>query len=455
MSMTAQDVARVYLTGAMNDWTTPDYMTTDQRDTWSLTDDDGDGVYNGYFTLDKDKLDFKLFTSIAGWNSTDDYLGVQSDYAQILQAGVATSFKLESSILNSNIRPINFEGGDVELSFDSNNKILTITADNVSQIKNSVYLVGAFNGWTAPSDMSDDMLAEWSLVREEGTLNYVGSYAIPASQCEFKVFTEISGWDDSSAYVGTNYPYMELFQDEKVSLAVNSNSLGNIGVSNWMGGELNIIYNMAQEQMTLSSPDAPERSESDIYPPYIYLIGTPNGWSITESDFILEKLNDGVYAGSFFLGQDPIFRFYKKLGDWQTNSIGSQMPDSPVDAAFYYDATKDQNICVSSFVDNGKGSWQLLGGDPDKEVFIAIDYTSCTVSFTQYDVSALGNVVDDIIAMSMVNGVARFSSACDYAVYDINGRAVLVGNGDTADLSAFSKGIYVLRAAGRVVKIVR
>lgn len=65
---------------------------------------------------------------------------------------------------------------------------------------------------------------------------------------------------------------------------------------------------------------------------------------------------DGVYVGTFELkwGSENNFRFYTELGDWDKNSIGSQVDDNPVDVTDLF-----VNGIYSGNVVEGKGSFKV------------------------------------------------------------------------------------------------
>lgn len=116
-------------------------------------------------------------------------------------------------------------------------------------------------------------------------------------------------------------------------------------------------------------------------PGYIWLIGQPEGWDINgkaewrlfeSTDAIDSKIYYGIFdipAGNFQ------FRFYTATGDWESNSIGAQVEDSPVDIELV-------GGVYSGVAVEGKGSWQVpdwAGG----KVNITVDLNSMTVKFEQ------------------------------------------------------------------------
>ena len=88
--------------------------------------------------------------------------------------------------------------------------------------------------------------------------------------------------------------------------------------------------------------------------PYIYLIGTPNGWGINDGKYRLESQDyNDIYTGTFEVPGDCYFRFYKTLGDWNKDSYGAAEADGTnIDAEFV-------NGTFSSEIVAGKGCWVI------------------------------------------------------------------------------------------------
>ena len=118
----------------------------------------------------------------------------------------------------------------------------------------------------------------------------------------------------------------------------------------------------------------------DYYQPLepgdLYIIGEPQGWNINEGSLTVHETGagTGIFTGSLDVPEGKfMFRFYSKLGDWETNSIGSQVDDNPINITIGADGYIGD--CVW-----GKGSWSVpdwAGGIVD----IVVDLNDMTVSF--------------------------------------------------------------------------
>jgi hypothetical protein len=161
------------------------------------------------------------------------------------------------------------------------------------------------------------------------------------------------------------------------------------------------------------------------YPEKIWLIGQPEGWDINGKDeWTLSQESEGVYSGTFTINKgDGMFRFYTAVGDWETNSIGAQETDNPVDIEL------SEGVYSGSAV-AGKGSWNLStweGGQLD----ITVDLVNMTVRFA----AATDN--------SGVSSIAADNSAAEY--YTISGIRV--------DGNNLNSGLYIKRVNGKAQKV--
>lgn len=124
-------------------------------------------------------------------------------------------------------------------------------------------------------------------------------------------------------------------------------------------------------------------------PGFIWLIGKPTDWQQDEAAVISAAEAKGVSAkvselaseidskvyhwkGNIAAG-DFQFRFYTQLGDWEANSLGSQVDDNPIDIVM------EDGVYAGDYV-AGKGSWQIPDW-PGGLVEITVDMNEETVNF--------------------------------------------------------------------------
>lgn len=101
-------------------------------------------------------------------------------------------------------------------------------------------------------------------------------------------------------------------------------------------------------------------------PGYIYLVGSPEGWSgpdASHADHYAEwrlfekadEIGSKVYYGTFTFDAAPMFRFYTALTGWDADSYGSQEEDNPIDVEINADGTGTYDLV------KGKGSFNFPG----------------------------------------------------------------------------------------------
>ena len=112
-------------------------------------------------------------------------------------------------------------------------------------------------------------------------------------------------------------------------------------------------------------------------PGMLYIVGVCQGWNISQSDMVLNETEIGskIYHGTYEIEEGEfLFRFYRALGDWDTNSIGAQVVDEPVDIELKGGVY--EGPCV-----DGKGSWQVPGWGGGL-VDMVVNLNTMTVTFT-------------------------------------------------------------------------
>lgn len=161
---------------------------------------------------------------------------------------------------------------------------------------------------------------------------------------------------------------------------------------------------------------------------YLYVLGTPTGWNIDQTNCVLTKEADNVYNGLVYFtpGAEPVLRFYTALGDWEANSIGAVENDE----ATYFDF---QNGNYSGEFVEGKGSWYLDGANG--WVDVTVDFNSMQVSFTGI------NIEHASFISTMINDASVRPNDFDTSAISFDGDlefvySVKMSNGRTYDFGA-------------------
>lgn len=108
--------------------------------------------------------------------------------------------------------------------------------------------------------------------------------------------------------------------------------------------------------------------------PRLYVIGSIQGWNINSSNYYLVSYeNNGIFTGELGIPAGGQFRFYTELGDWETNSYGSQATDAGIEI------TLPGGIYDGALV-VGKGSW-IFPADAEGTYNCTVDMNAMSVKF--------------------------------------------------------------------------
>ena len=66
--------------------------------------------------------------------------------------------------------------------------------------KKFIYLVGAPEGWTGPSEDNASHYEDWKLYDMADDGNYTGTFDIPEGKFQFRFYKKLSGWDGGDSY---------------------------------------------------------------------------------------------------------------------------------------------------------------------------------------------------------------------------------------------------------------
>lgn len=120
----------------------------------------------------------------------------------------------------------------------------------------------------------------------------------------------------------------------------------------------------------------------------LYVIGSLSGWDVANTSAVLPKVSDNVYKGCVVADENPMFRFYTALGDWDNNSLGYMESDEAT--GFDFSAGKFSG----NFVE-GKGAWSLENS-PAGLIELTVDLGTNSVEFKKIEVENIWFVSSDI-----------------------------------------------------------
>ena len=245
-----------------------------------------------------------------------------------------------------------------------------------------IYLVGEPEGWSGPTEGNKDHYSQWRLFESTeaiGSKIYSGVFDIPAGKFMFRFYTALNGWEKDSYGIQEADSPMDITLEDGVYSGALVKGKGSYNVPDFAGGSVKITVNMniMTVKFEVGGVDVSNKK-------FIYLVGAPEGWAGPTEDNashyedwkLYDMADDGNYTGTFDIPEGKfMFRFYKKLTGWETDSFGSQADDAPIDL------TWTDGIYEGAAMD-GKGSWNdptWAGG----KVEITVNINDGTVLFEQ------------------------------------------------------------------------
>ena len=245
-----------------------------------------------------------------------------------------------------------------------------------------IYLVGEPEGWSGPTEGNKDHYSQWRLFESTeaiGSKIYSGVFDIPAGKFMFRFYTALNGWEKDSYGIQEADSPMDITLEDGVYSGALVKGKGSYNVSDFAGGSVKITVNMNTMTVKFEVGGVDVSNKK-----FIYLVGAPEGWAGPTEDNashyedwkLYDMADDGNYTGTFDIPEGKfMFRFYKKLTGWETDSFGSQADDAPIDL------TWTDGIYEGAAMD-GKGSWNdptWAGG----KVEITVNINDGTVLFEQ------------------------------------------------------------------------
>lgn len=178
-------------------------------------------------------------------------------------------------------------------------------------------------------------------------------------------------------------------------------------------------------------------------PGYIYLVGSPEGWSGPEASnaahyapwrlFEPENaIGSMVYSGVFDLPASPMFRFYTALTGWDADSYGTQVDDNPIDFPEFTGADSFTAPMIK-----GKGSYNFPNF-PGGTVTIVVDMSDMNnITLTIYPGAMTPTVTQYVYMVGNNGGWAEPVAGTyeDWKLADTDGSGVYANTFDFADFS--------------------
>lgn len=194
----------IYLVGNPEGWSGPEAANAAHYAPWRLFEPEnaiGSHIYVGTFDLPAAPM-FRFYSALTGWDA--DSYGCQVEDNPLDFELVDGSFteKLLGPGAKGSFNFPNFGGGTVTIIVDMsdpNNMTFTMTeGESKPVISQYIYLVGSISGWMAPGTDNADAYKNYTLVCNDDSNVYTGSFAVTAGHINFRFATELTdaGWDN-------------------------------------------------------------------------------------------------------------------------------------------------------------------------------------------------------------------------------------------------------------------
>lgn len=307
------------------------------------------------FTLPAGAKEFK-FTLGASWDA--DPLGslnikeTKADNSTILylsQSGMAGNVTLSEALAQDAEITVSLVDGTVH--FPAGVSVVGIEKSELSADKDEYYveIAGETTPWSGASAAVRNSCANL-------TKNSDGTYSNYVYGLKGKAFRIISKLVPKGGNNNVIAPAAGIEKNLRFATGNAQSSASNLTADNAGWWRIPDYYDSFTSLLVKVTPGAnpvvsfTNENDPSITPAQIYLIGSPNGWDITDASMPLLKKADGNYYGEYEITSEDMFRFYKSIGSWETGSIGSQDIDSPLDCSI------SSGQYTGSWVE-GKGCW--------------------------------------------------------------------------------------------------
>ena len=240
-------------------------------------------------------------------------------------------------------------------------------------IEQDYYLVGNMNGWDyyhplrfnhSDKDVYDDPV-------------FTIDVMVP-DNCSWKIMPN-SYTDSWNGLFG-----VETEGDESTEgKLIKDGKSGMIAKSGWYRFTINMLDNKYNIEF-LGDSSEPGGS-------YLYIIGSNNGWDISNGDYFLSSPdNDNVYSGVVKMPGSCDFRFYSALGDWSIGSNGANDNDGYSNYVY----VDDGGIYKTEIVKDGQKCWTIFN---DGSYYMQADLNNYILFINKLDpneVFLIGNCND-------------------------------------------------------------
>lgn len=113
-----------------------------------------------------------------------------------------------------------------------------------------IYLVGAPEGWSGPSEDNKAHYEAWKLFESDNAIGskvYYGEFDVPAGKFQFRFYTALTGWDKDSYGIQDKDEPKDITMTEDIYDGKIVKGKGSYQISDWPGGKVKITVNMSND----------------------------------------------------------------------------------------------------------------------------------------------------------------------------------------------------------------
>lgn len=253
-----KSAAYIYIIGSCNGWTEPAANKAEELADWRIYETEiGSNVFKGSVEMPAGDLTFRFYTELTGWDGGAS-IGLISD-------DVSTPVSFENNVYSSELvspgkgswQFNGFAGGFITITVDMNQKLVKFeyTGGEQQEMPNGyIYLVGAPEGWTGPTEDNAAHYDDWKLYSYPSTGEgiYTGEFDIAEGKFMFRFYTALTGWDADS--------YGSQEADSPIDIALidgmyegdATKGKGSWNIPDWNGGKVKIVVDTKNNKVSFT-----------------------------------------------------------------------------------------------------------------------------------------------------------------------------------------------------------